>query len=288
MLEIEKMPWWMSAIIISVSVCLLFIFLLIVIKNNKNVDATAEIGDKSFGLQIQDSDKPEDKSDDVKKNKIADINSTEYEFIKSYMMSILDSHSLITSVFTMISNKEDINDKIYLRILKNNDVDFKRLNINVRLIQKLYKYYSQKIKEELSKSVLNIKNNLEDINSVSLNIDKFCMLFESDSFVDIIIQEFKNKGFKTELLDGESYSASTENLDDKIFKSFKNKIRTHSIELVSEIKLAKTRLMNIDNKFVKLLSVLYSVNSMYDAVLKHLYEIYFECKPAVIGDSEGV
>lgn len=280
----DNMPWWVSAIIIILAVCVVFVFLLIVIKNNKDIDATAEIGDNSFGLQVQSNNNNQSINEKSHQTSLF----TEYEFIKSYIMSILDSHSLITSVFTMIANKEDINDKIYLRILKNNEVDFKRLNINVKIIQKLYKNYSLKIKEELSKSVINIKNNLEDINSVSLNIDKFCMLFESDSFIDIIIQEFKNKGFKTELLDGDSYSASVETFDDKIFKSFKYKIRRHSVELVSEIKLAKTRLMYTDDKVVKLLSILYCINSAYDAVLKHLYEVYFECKPAVIGDSEGV
>ena len=279
----ENMPWWVSLIVIGVAICLVFIFLLIVIKNNKDLDATAEIGDNSFGLQLQNS-QPTINEHENQHSSLC----TEYEFIKSYVMSILDSHFLITSVFTMIANKDDISDKIYLRILKNNKVDFRHLNINVKIIQKLYKNYSLKIKEELSKLSINVKNNFEDINTVSLNIDKFCMLFESDSFIDIIIQDFKTKGFKTELLDGDSYSASTENLDDKIFRSFKNKIRRHSVELVTEIKLAKTRLMNTDNNIVKLLSVIYSVNSVYDAVLKHLYETYFECKPAVIGDSEGV
>ena len=245
----DNMPWWVSAIIIILAICVVFIFLLIVIKNNKDIDATAEIGDNSFGLQVQSSNNNQPINEKSHQTSLF----TEYEFIKSYIMSILDSHSLITSVFTMIANKEDINDKIYLRILKNDGVDFKHLNINVKIIQKLYKNYSLKIKEELSKSVINIKNNLEDINSVSLNIDKFCMLFESDSFIDIIIQEFKNKGFKTELLDGDSYSASVETFDDKIFKSFKYKIRRHSVELVSEIKLAKTRLMYTDDKVVKLL-----------------------------------
>lgn len=280
----DNMPWWVSAIIIILAICVVFVFLLIVIKNNKDIDATAEIGDNSFGLQVQSSNNNQSVNEKTHPTSLF----TEYEFIKSYIMSILDSHSLVTSIFTMIANKEDINDKIYLRILKNNEIDFKHLNINVKIIQKLYKNYSLKIKEELSKSVINIKNNLEDINSVSLNIDKFCMLFESDSFIDIIIQEFKNKGFKTELLDGDSYSASIETFDDKIFKSFKYKIRRHSVELVSEIKLAKTRLMYTDDKVVKLLSILYCINSTYDAVLKHLYEVYFECKPAVIGDSEGV
>ena len=100
----DNMPWWVSAIIIILAICVVFIFLLIVIKNNKDIDATAEIGDNSFGLQVQSSN---NNNQSINEKTHQTSLFTEYEFIKSYIMSILDSHSLITSVFTMIANKED-------------------------------------------------------------------------------------------------------------------------------------------------------------------------------------
>lgn len=284
------MPWWIATIIILCSIILIMVILIVVVKFNKKIDAEANIGDKGVALKIE-NDTPAVKNEEDKLNvEISKYGSDKlYNFIKDYIVSVIESHMLITTVFYIVQYTNSINDKIFLKILKNEDYDkLKELNVDVSIIQKFFKEYVLKLQEYIDKYILEMKEEIDDINKLRSNIDKLCKLFETDAFISSTIQDFKNKGFIATMIDGEVYTVTSDKFDDTLLLKFKDKIKKSSVELVSELKLSKTRLLFTENKIVNILSVMNSVNSIFDAITKHIYTIYFECKPAVIGDSKGV
>lgn len=285
------MPWWIATIIILCSIILIMVILIVVVKFNKKIDAEANIGDKGVALKIE-NDAPAAKNEEDKLNvEISKYgcNDKLYDFIKDYIVSVIESHMLITTVFYTVQYTNSINDKIFLKILKNEKYnELRNLNIDVSIVQKFFKEYVLKLQEYINKYILEMKEEIDDINKLRSNIDKLCKLFETDAFISSTIQDFKNKGFIATMIDGEVYTVTSDKFDDTLLLKFKDKIKKSSVELVSELKLSKTRLLFTENKIVNILSVMNSVNSIFDAIIKHIYTIYFECKPAVIGDSKGV
>jgi len=283
------MTWWMTLLIILFSVILIMVVMILIVRFNKKIDAEASIGDNSVAVKIE-NDKPNDLTKPITEiDKLNSYNEIQYEFIKNYVISIIESHALITTVFCAIEYNEDIVDKIFLKLLKKNGYEnTKDLNIDIAIIHKFFKEYVSKIHEYIDKYILEIKNELDDINKLSANVDKLCKLFETDTFVSGTIQEFKNRGFKTDLMNGEIYSITSESFNDALLQKYKLKIKKSSVELVSELKLAKTQLLATDNKIIKVLSAMRCINLIFDAIIKHIHFIYFESKPAVIGDSKGV
>lgn len=285
------MPWWIATIIILCSIILIMVILIVVVKFNKKIDAEANIGDKGVALKIE-NDTPAVKNEEDKLNaEISKYGCSDklYDFIKDYIISVIESHMLITTVFYTVQYTNSINDKIFLKILKNEKYnELRNLNIDVSIVQKFFKEYVLKLQEYIDKYILEMKEEIDDINKLRSNIDKLCKLFETDAFISSTIQDFKNKGFIATMIDGEVYTVASDKFDDTLLLKFKDKIKKSSVELVSELKLSKTRLLFTENKIVNILSVMNSVNSIFDAITKHIYTIYFECKPAVIGDSKGV
>lgn len=285
------MPWWIATIIILCSIILIMVILIVVVKFNKKIDAEANIGDKGVALKIE-NDAPAVKNEEDKLNvEMSKYGCSDklYDFIKDYIVSVIESHMLITTVFYTVQYTNSINDKIFLKILKNEKYnELRDLNIEVSIIQKFFKEYVFKLQEYINKYILEMKEEIDDINKLRSNIDKLCKLFETDTFISSIIQDFKNKGFIATMIDGEVYTVTSDKFDDALLLKFKDKIKKSSVELVSELKLSKTRLLFTENKIVNILSVMNSINSIFDAIIKHIYTIYFECKPAVIGDSKGV
>lgn len=285
------MPWWIATIIILCSIILIMVILIVVVKFNKKIDAEANIGDKGVALKIE-NDAPAAKNEEDKLNvEMSKYGCSDklYDFIKDYIVSVIESHMLITTVFYTVQYTNSINDKIFLKILKNEKYnELRNLNIEVSIIQKFFKEYVFKLQEYINKYILEIKEEIDDINKLRSNIDKLCKLFETDTFISSAIQDFKNKGFIATMIDGEVYTVTSDKLDDTLLLKFKDKIKKSSVELVSELKLSKARLLFTENKIVNILSVMNSINSIFDAIIKHIYTIYFECKPAVIGDSKGV
>ena len=285
------MPWWIATIIILCSIILIMVILIVVVKFNKKIDAEANIGDKGVALKIE-NDTPAVKNEEDKLNaEISKYGCSDklYDFIKDYIISVIESHMLITTVFYTVQYTNSINDKIFLKILKNEKYnELRNLNIDVSIVQKFFKEYVLKLQEYIDKYILEMKEEIDDINKLRSNIDKLCKLFETDAFISSTIQDFKNKGFIATMIDGEVYTVTSDKFDDTLLLKFKDKIKKSSVELVSELKLSKTRLLFTENKIVNILSVMNSVNSIFDAITKHIYTIYFECKPAVIGDSKGV
>lgn len=287
------MPWWIATIIILCSIILIMVILIVVVKFNKKIDAEANIGDKGVALKIE-NDAPAAKNEEDKLDvEISKCSSDKmYDFIKDYIISVIESHMLITTVFYTVRYTNSINDKIFLKILKNEKYnELRDLNIDILIIQKFLKEYVLKLQEYINKYILEMlemKEEIDDINKLRSNIDKLCKLFETDTFISSTIQDFKNKGFIATLIDGEVYTVTSDKFDDTLLLKFKDKVKKSSVELVSELKMSKTRLLLTENKIVNILSVMNSINLVFDAITKHIYTIYFECKPAVIGDSKGV
>lgn len=266
------------------------VILIAVVKFNKKIDAEANIGDKGVALKIE-NDAPVAKNEEDKLNvEISKCgNDKLYDLIKDYIVSIIESHMLITTVFYTVQYTNSINDKIFLKILKNEKYnELRDLNIDISIIQKFFKEYVLKLQEYINKYILEMKEEIDDINKLRSNIDKLCKIFETDVFISSTIQDFKNKGFIATMIDGEVYTVTSDKFDDTLLLKFKDKIKKSSVELVSELKSSKTRLLFTENKIINILSVMNSVNLIFDAITKHIYTIYFECKPAVIGDSKGV
>lgn len=284
------MPWWIATIIILCSIILIMVILIVVVKFNKKIDAEANIGDKGVALKIENDTSAAEKEEDKLNVEISKYGSDKlYDFIKDYIVSVIESHMLITTVFYTVQYTNSINDKIFLKILKNEKYnELRDLNIDVSIVQKFFKEYVLKLQEYINKYILEMKEEIDDINKLRFNIDKLCKLFETDAFISSTIQDFKNKGFIATLIDGEVYTVTSDKFDDTLLLKFKDKIKKSSVELVSELKMSKTRLLFTENKIVNILSVMNSVNLVFDAITKHIYTIYFECKPAVIGDSKGV
>ena len=281
------MPWWAMLIIILFCAVAVIIVLLLIIKFNKKLDLEGSVGDKGGRLKIE-NDTPINQQNSTQEKCANALLDIQFDFIKNYVISMIDSHMLVTTTFHVILNRYDINDKIYLKLLKKQNADIKPFNVCVNTIVQLYKDYALKIKEEIEKELPKIKDNIDNIELVSQSIDTICKFFEDDIFITSTITDFKTRGFKTELITGESVSIPSEQLDTKILQLFKTRLKKNSVELVSEIKLSKTRLLSLENKVIRTLSVMYCVNSLFDAIDKHLFEIYFESKPAILGDSEGV
>lgn len=287
------MPWWIATIIILCSIILIMIILIVVVKFNKKIDAEANIGDKGVALKIENDTPAVEKEEDKLDVEISKCSSDKmYDFIKDYIISVIESHMLITTVFYTVRYTNSINDKIFLKILKNEKYnELRDLNIDILIIQKFFKEYVLKLQEYINKYILEMlemKEEIDDINKLRSNIDKLCKLFETDTFISSTIQDFKNKGFIATLIDGEVYTVTSDKFDDTLLLKFKDKVKKSSVELVSELKMSKTRLLLTENKIVNILSVMNSINLVFDAITKHIYTIYFECKPAVIGDSKGV
>lgn len=287
------MPWWIATIIILCSIILIMVILIVVVKFNKKIDAEANIGDKGVALKIENDTPAVEKEEDKLDVEISKCSSDKmYDFIKDYIISVIESHMLITTVFYTVRYTNSINDKIFLKILKNEKYnELRDLNIDILIIQKFFKEYVLKLQEYINKYILEMlemKEEIDDINKLRSNIDKLCKLFETDTFISSTIQDFKNKGFIATLIDGEVYTVTSDKFDDTLLLKFKDKVKKSSVELVSELKMSKTRLLLTENKIVNILSVMNSINLVFDAITKHIYTIYFECKPAVIGDSKGV
>ena len=286
------MSWWATVLVILCSVIIIMVVMILIIRFNKKIDAEASIGDKSIAVKIE-NDTNRNISDDKKLkqieiDKLNSFNEVQYNCIKSYIVSMLESHILITTVFYAIEFNENITDKIFLKLLKTNGYNNNDLNIDTAIIHKFFKLYTRKIKDYVNTYIVQSKNSIDDLSKLSENIDNLCNLFENDSFVVDAIQEFKNHGFITELIDGETYSVTPDSFNNPILQKYKTKLKKNSLNVVVDLKLAKTQLLETDNKIIRVLSVLRCINLVFDAIVKHLYSIYFVSKPAVVGDSKGV
>ena len=286
------MSWWATVLVILCSVIIIMVVMILIIRFNKKIDAEAIIGDKSIAVKIE-NDTNRNISDDKKLKQIEidkfnSFNEVQYNCIKSYIVSMLESHILITTVFYAVEFNENITDKIFLKLLKMNGYNNNDLNIDIAIIHKFFKLYTRKIKDYVNTHIMQSKNSIDDLSKLSENIDKLCNLFENDSFVVDAIQEFKNQGFITELIDGETYSVTSDSFNNPILQKYKTKLKKNSLNVVVDLKLAKTQLLETDNKIIRVLSVLRCINLVFDAIVKHLYSIYFVSKPAVVGDSKGV
>ena len=155
------MPWWIATIIILCSIILIMVILIVVVKFNKKIDAEANIGDKGVALKIE-NDTPAVKNEEDKLNaEISKYGCSDklYDFIKDYIISVIESHMLITTVFYTVQYTNSINDKIFLKILKNEKYnELRNLNIDVSIVQKFFKEYVLKLQEYIDKYFLESGN----------------------------------------------------------------------------------------------------------------------------------
>lgn len=282
------MPTWLLLLLILSGIIVIMLVLICVVKFNKKIDSKVDIPDKaSVALKIE-NDTPLPPKGVISLQNVEE----QYGFIKNYVLSMIESHFLLSTVFYGMQNREDLSDKIYLKyILTKTDASeeiFEYLNKDVYIIQTLVKIYIRKIQEKIEKSFKFVEDNLDDVDSIYNLVTEICSQFENDVFLTKAIAEFKTEGLKVDLLDGKQFTISPDKMDDDILQRFKNKVKTSSVSFISEIRLTKTRLLSVDNKIVRVLSVMHCINNLCDIITKHIYTVYFECKPAVIGNSEGV
>lgn len=287
------MNWWIVTLIVFAIVIVLLIILLLVVKFNKKVDVDASVADKgSVSLKIEnDIPLPQKLAelDKIAENRDICGESIQYDFIKHYAISTIESHLLLSKMFYDIQYSEDISDKIYLKLLKKVESEnIRDLNIKMIVIQKFYKEYAKRLHENIDKYILSIKNDFDDTIKLRNNLDALIHLFEDDSFINDTIQDFKSRGIKVTLVDGTTFASTADNFDDNVLQQYKYKIKKNSPELVNRLSVAKTQLLVTDNKMIKVLSAMRCIEFVFDAIVMHLYHIYFECKPAVIGISKGV
>lgn len=282
------MPWWLITIIILFSIALVMILLIFIVKFNKSFNGEGSFGDKSIKLKIENQQPNTEASQNLQNQQAIDLDKQMDDFIKSYIGSMIDSHVLLTSVFHTIKNQYNISDKIFLKILKNKKAFDPELNTKIYIISQLYKEYSFRIKDSIILLVEELKNNIFDTNKLLSIFDSFYRVFESESCIESTITNFKSSGFKTELINGETISLTPEQIDNDILEMFRMRTKRSYIELLHDIKTAKTRLLFLNDKVVRALSGMYGILNLFDAIAKHLFDIYFESKPAILGDSEGV
>lgn len=280
------MSWWSTLIICLLLSIIFIIVLLIIIKNNKKLNAGTKFGDKAFNISVEN-----DIPNNPIQNKSNHLQMTD-SFFEYYINTLIESHFLFQTGFGIIENKTEIVYRILIKLLKKREeIDLKELNINLCLLHSFTQKYLNNFKLELSRLITkDIKNNTIDLVKVSKSIDDFIQNIESNDLLENTILQMKSSNSTLKLMDGEEVSV-TENTTkyySKMFNSIEKRFKQLMPELISELKMAKTRLIYSEDTQIKALSLVLTTYSLFNAIMKFIVNLFFECKPSIIGDLEGV
>lgn len=285
-----------SIILFTVLITLMIVLVITAVKTNKKLKTNVGFGDKSLNIQME-NDTPNRNVEIVEKpTQTALVPNTglDEELVKQIVISSIESHILITDIFNWVIYKDDISDKIFYKIIKNECIDSfdtKKLDIQMKITQKLYKFYIENIKIKISAFIDFVKYNIDDFQAIIKKIDEFTNNFSNEEFIDNVLFEFKSRKQMIILNDKTTYiiNGNKENAEEleNILNEFKTKT-FNNITVISNLKRTKSLLYNVTNKYVKYFTLLNTMDTLLDNILRYIFDIYFECKPAVLGNIEGV
>lgn len=282
------MPWW-STLLICLFLSIIFIIvLLIVIKNGKKLNAKTKIGNKSFDISVEN-----DNDLSINPQKLHNyISNMPEDFFNHYVTVLMDSHFLFQSGFSIIENKTEIIYRILIKLLKKKeDIDLKDLNINLCLLHNFIQKYLDNFKIELIELFgTDIKSNTTDLSKIDKFIDDFINNIETNKLLENTILQIKSSNTTLKLMNGEEIdiTESSTKYYNKLFNTIEKRFKQLMPELVSEMKMAKSRMIYSENMQIRSLSLVLTTYSLFNAIMKYIVNIFFECKPAIVGDLEGV
>lgn len=283
-----------SIILFTVLIILVIFLVIIAVKTNKKLKTNIGFGDKNLNIQME-NDTLNQKVEVAEKSVQPVINSgLDEELVKQMVISSIESHVLITDIFNWVVYKDDISDKIFYKLIKNEcaaNFDTRKLDIQMKITQKLYKFYIDCIKTKVLVFIDYVKQNIDDFPGIIEKIDEFTSNFSNEEFIDNVLFEFKARKQKIILTDKTNYiiNGNKENAEEleNILSEFKTKT-FNNITIISNLKRTKALLYSVTNKYVKYFTLLNTMDTLLDNILRYIFDIYFECKPAVLGNIEGV
>lgn len=283
-----------SILLFAIVIVLMTVLVIIAIKANKKLKTNLGFGDKSLNIQME-NDTPNQKVEVIEKPLPIQTNpGLDEELVKQMVISSIESHVLITDIFNWVVYKDDISDKIFYKIIKNECstvFDTRTLDIQMKITQKLYKFYIENIKTKVLVFIDFVKQNIDDFQAIIEKIDEFTANFSNEEFIDNVLFEFKARKQKITLSDKTTYiiNGNKDNAEEleNILNEFKTKT-FNNITIISNLKRTKALLYSVTNKYVKYFTLLNTMDTLLDNILRYIFDIYFECKPAVLGNIEGV
>lgn len=282
------MSWWSTLLICLFLSIVFIIILLIVIKNNKKLRTGAKIGDKSFNISVENDIPP----DEMSEKALRHIKNMPEDFFNHYVTVLMETHFLFQSGFSIIENKTEIIYRILIKLLKKKEnIDIKNLDINLSLLHNFIQKYMDNFKIELVELFnKNIKTNQSDLSKIDKLIDNFISNIETNKLLENTILQIKSTNTTLKLMNGEEVDITEHSTKfyNKLFNTIEKRFKQLMPELVSELKMAKTRIIYSDNNQISALSLVLTMYSLFNAIMKYIVNIFFECKPAIVGDLEGV
>ena len=280
------MPWW-STLLICLFLSIIFVIvLLIVIKNGKKINAGAKLKDKSFNISVE-SDQPIN-TEIVNKH----IQNISENFFNHYIITLIESHYLFQSGFGIIKNKSEIVYKILLKFLKKKDsIDVKNLEINLNLLHEFIQKYMDSLKSELTELFnKNIKIDNLDLTKLDKNLEDFISDVESNKLLENTILQVKSSNTILKLSSGDEVDITENSAKyyNKLFNLIEKRFKQLTPELVSDLRKSKTRIIYSENHQITSLSLVIAVYALFNSVMNFMVNVFFECKPAIVGDLEGV
>lgn len=283
-----------SILLFAIVIVLMTVLVIIAVKANKKLKTNLGFGDKSLNIQME-NDTPNQKVEVIEKPLPIQTNpGLDEELVKQMVISSIESHVLITDIFNWVVYKDDISDKIFYKIIKNECstvFDTRTLDIQMKITQKLYKFYIENIKTKVLVFIDFVKQNIDDFQAIIEKIDEFTANFSNEEFIDNVLFEFKARKQKITLSDKTTYiiNGNKDNAEEleNILNEFKTKT-FNNITIISNLKRTKALLYSVTNKYVKYFTLLNTMDTLLDNILRYIFDIYFECKPAVLGNIEGV
>lgn len=308
-----------------ISICLGIILVILIIglilissKYNKQINLKTKIGNNEFGIDIgggNPGDKPKPKPDnaiastqisgtDISEgrekirenfsNEIYQIAEAEYEnSMKDLYVSYLEAHIMFTFGFNHIKSrpKEDINDKIYVKLMKRHDFDetiINKLTWYIPIIKNLISVYSMLYKKFMEDIIEEFKKDFDDMSKIDEAINELIQKNERKEYVKEAINDYKTHNAEVIYYNDENLVSITEDLvkTGKLFEIFEKRLTYTVYDFVSDLKMSKIMLgVNASNPVsINSFCVMNRISKVFDFIAKHLCIVYTETKPAVLGD----
>lgn len=302
------------SIFLAILLVLLIIGLIMISsKYNKRINLKTKIGSNEFNLDLggngssqQGTSKPDgsnaQSSSEAEREQIRENFSTEiYQIaeaeykssMKDLYVNYLEAHIMFTFGFNHIKSrpKEDINDKIYIKLMKRHGFDetiINKLTWYIPIIKNLISVYSMLYKEFMEDIIDKFKEDFDDMDKIDEALNGLIQKNERKEFVKEAINNYRTHNTEVIYYNDENLVDITEDLvkTGKIFEIFEKRLSYTVYDFISDLKMAKIMLGVNSNNPVSINSfcVMNRITRIFDFIAKHLCIVYTETKPAVLGD----
>ena len=306
-----------SIFLAALLVLLIIGLILISSKYNKQINLKTKIGNNEFNVDIgggqsntnqSQGNKPkpegnaqasENINDEHRvrssfSNEIYQIAEAEYESnMKELYVNYLEAHIMFTFGFNHIKSrpKEDINDKIYVKLMKRHDFDehiINKLTWYIPIIKNLISVYSMLYKKFMEDIIVKFKEDFDDMSKIDDALNELIQKNERKEFVKEAINDYKMHNAEIIYYNDENLVDITEDLvkTGKLFEIFEKRLTYTIYDFISDLKMTRMMVNVNSNNPISINSfcVMNRITKIFDFIAKHLCIVYTETKPAVLGD----